>query len=175
MSSQSRFTYRVLARLCVFLIPAGLFAQRTTNAFLEIGVGARALGMAGAFSAVADDGHAFYWNPAGMSFVTRPRISAMYGPQFGSITRPLANFHFIGYAQPLRGDVVLAFNWIRLAVDDIPVYSSLDRDSYLDRLRDATLRPSGEPEGFIHDTEDALFFTFANDIKFMISKDPERL
>lgn len=34
--------------------------------FLKIGLGARAMGMGGAFVSVADDGTAPYWNPAGM-------------------------------------------------------------------------------------------------------------
>ena len=36
-------------------------------AFLKIGVGGRALGMAGAYSAVADDATSSYWNPAGLT------------------------------------------------------------------------------------------------------------
>jgi len=35
-------------------------------AFLEIGVGARAMGMGGAYAAVANDATALYWNPAGI-------------------------------------------------------------------------------------------------------------
>jgi hypothetical protein len=135
--------------------------DKYANSFLEIGVGARALGMGGAFCGISDDGHAFYWNPAGTSLLKRPRISAMYGPQFGSISNPLGNFHFIGYVQPLKGDVVLGFHWIRLAVDDIPVYSELHGGSYMDRLRDRSLRPGGDPEGTINDSEDAYFFTFS--------------
>lgn len=38
-------------------------------AFLEIGVGARAMAMGGAYAAVANDATALYWNPAGMVWV----------------------------------------------------------------------------------------------------------
>jgi hypothetical protein len=38
----------------------------TTANFLNIGVGARAVGMGGAFTAVADNPSAVYWNPAGL-------------------------------------------------------------------------------------------------------------
>ena len=34
---------------------------------LGLGVGARAIGLGGAFSAVADDGSALFWNPAGIA------------------------------------------------------------------------------------------------------------
>jgi len=38
--------------------------------FLKIGYGARAAGMGGAFTAVADDGSAIFWNPAGIARLT---------------------------------------------------------------------------------------------------------
>ncbi len=138
-----------------------VYGQETTNAFLEIGVGPRALGMGGAFCGVADDGTAFYWNPAGMSLVERPRLSAMYGPQFGTIANPLGDYHFLGLALPMKGDVRIGVNWIRLSVDDIPVYQGLEGESYLERLRDRSLQPDGRPEGFLQDTEDAFFFSFS--------------
>lgn len=153
--------FRILLFIIAFSIPLHAGDVKYANAFLEIGVGARALGMGGAFCGIADDGHAFYWNPAGTALLKKPRISAMYGPQFGSLSNPLGNYQFVGYAQPLKGDVVLGFNWIRLAVDDIPVYSELQGNSYVDRLRDRELRPGGDPEGYISDSENAYFFTFS--------------
>jgi len=39
----------------------------TAAAFLKIGVGSRAIGMGGAFTATADDISAMYWNPAGLA------------------------------------------------------------------------------------------------------------
>jgi len=47
--------------------------QTRTNVFL--GSGARALGMAGAFLARADDASAASWNPAGLSYLLRPEFS----------------------------------------------------------------------------------------------------
>ncbi len=129
--------------------------------FLEIGVGARAIGMGSAFCSIADDGTAFFWNPAGIGFIEKSTLSGMYGPQFGSFKNPMGSYHFIGITHPLPGNGVLGINWIRLSVDDIPIYSALDGDSYWERLHDISLRPSGEAEGYINDVEDAFFFTFA--------------
>jgi len=43
-----------------------------TAQFLKLGVGARADGMGGAYSAVADEATALYWNPAAL---TRIRLN----------------------------------------------------------------------------------------------------
>ena len=49
--------------------------------FLKIGVSARGIGMGGAFTAIADDASATYWNPAGMVDVTRTKgASCIFGP-----------------------------------------------------------------------------------------------
>ena len=116
--------------------------------------------MGGAFSSVADDGTSFYWNPAGLGLLKGTQFSGMYAPQFGSIKNPMGSYHHVGMAQSLTGGAVIAVNWIRFAIDDIPVFSELS-GSYWDRLNNINLRPTGEPEGFISDTEDAFIFSFA--------------
>lgn len=57
-------------------IYGGVSAVGTTAApFLEIEVGSRAIGMGGAFTAVADDANAIYWNPAGLARIPRNEIA----------------------------------------------------------------------------------------------------
>ncbi len=146
----------IVALLLPILARAGDYGA----SFLSIGLGARPLAMGGAFVAVADGGSAFYWNPAGLALVRRAGLQGMYGPQFGSISEPQGQFHHLGLTLPLKGQAVIAVNWIRLAVDEIPVYSELQGDSYWDRFHDPSLRPTGLPEGYISDVEDALFFSF---------------
>jgi len=46
-------------------------------AFLEIGVGARAMAMGGAYGAVANDATALYWNPAGIAWVSSMQCELM--------------------------------------------------------------------------------------------------
>ncbi|MBN1352028.1 PorV/PorQ family protein [candidate division KSB1 bacterium] len=48
----------------------------SAGAMLEIGVGARAEALGGAFVAVADDPSALYWNPAGISRITSVAVQA---------------------------------------------------------------------------------------------------
>ncbi len=50
-------------------ISFGVDKTGTTAAkFLSIDIGARAVGMGGAFTSIANDATAMYWNPAGLSF-----------------------------------------------------------------------------------------------------------
>jgi tetratricopeptide (TPR) repeat protein len=53
-------------------------AGESALVILEEPIGARPVGMGGAFTAVADDINALYYNPAGLSFLTRPELSTMY-------------------------------------------------------------------------------------------------
>lgn len=52
-------------------------AASYSNEVLAIGVGARALGMGGAYVAVADDSTASYWNPAGLPGIKHIEVSAV--------------------------------------------------------------------------------------------------
>jgi len=60
-------------------------ARGTTTAnFLKLGVGARAMGMGEAYSAVADDATALYWNPAGLARIQSSEASLMHAPYLDS-------------------------------------------------------------------------------------------
>ena len=52
----------------------------TSAAFLEIGPGARSIGMGGAYVSVADDASSIYWNPAGIVNVNKPEVQSFYSP-----------------------------------------------------------------------------------------------
>lgn len=54
-------------------------------AFLKLGSGARAGGMGGAYSAVADEADALYWNPSGLVGVERPSLLLSYQPVVESV------------------------------------------------------------------------------------------
>lgn len=67
------------AVLMVFAATAGAAAATSNYAgeVMSIGVGARALGMGGAFVAVADDASTSYWNPAGMTGIQGVEVSSI--------------------------------------------------------------------------------------------------
>jgi hypothetical protein len=71
---------RLVLTLCIIGIAAGTIHAQSSPAitktgttaaqFLKIGVGARSIGMGGAFTGVSDDITAIYWNPAGLAQMT---------------------------------------------------------------------------------------------------------
>jgi hypothetical protein len=113
-----RTVFVVLAALC--LAPPA-HATKYAGEFLKVRVGARAAGMGNAFTAVADDATAPYWNPAGMVYLPYREVIPQHSEQFGS----LVNHDYIGAVLPLGGpsgrQSALGISFIRLAVDDIPV------------------------------------------------------
>ena len=95
---------------------SGLVAGEYADAFLELGVSARASAMANAIGALDFSETAFMSNPAGISYVRQARLGLMYTSQFG-----LADHNYIGLAVPAGGHYSLALSWIRYGVDDIPI------------------------------------------------------
>ncbi len=84
--------------------------------FTSLGVGGRALGMGGAFVALATDVTAGYWNPAGLSHINYPQFTLMHDEQFGN----LVNYDYGAVAMPFGASASLGLSVIRLGVDDIP-------------------------------------------------------
>ncbi len=64
----------------LIILSTAVYAGVGTNGgeFLRIGVGERAIGMGGAFSSIADNATAVYWNPAGLSQLKMREFSVMH-------------------------------------------------------------------------------------------------
>ncbi len=82
-------------------------------AFLKIGQGARALAMGEAYTAVADDLYASYWNPAGLAKINAPQLGGMYNLWFQNI-----DTQYLTFATP-AGDMVLGGAITMLQIKDI--------------------------------------------------------
>ncbi len=88
----------------------------TAGNFLLIEVGAKAIGMGGAFVGVADDASTLYWNPAGTALLKRPTAQYQISKRFAGITQ-----HFAGLSFPLSSSDNLGLLIDYLSVGDMNV------------------------------------------------------
>ncbi len=165
----SRVAALMTAVGAVALGAAPVRAQETARYaadFLQIPVGVRALGIGGSYAAMADDGSAFYWNPAGVALVPDLTLTGMYDSRFGSLNQPLGQYYHTGLTLPVRG-ASLAINWTRSGVSGLglnqPFVNNADRTS-----------PSHEEEldnlhqGEFGVTGNAFYVTFAKNIASLV-------
>ena len=110
---------RILTLALIIAAPAQ--AAKYAGEFLELGVGARGIAMGGAMAAHTYDGSSFYWNPAGMGYVTGIQATGMYADLWDG----LANFSSTGVTLPVTGSV-FAINYVRLGVPDIQKHPDYD-------------------------------------------------
>jgi hypothetical protein len=101
------------------LLSIGLQAQtrKYSNEFLNIGVGARALGMGNANVTSVNGVYSGYWNPAGLlSQKNDIEIGLMHAEYFAGI----AKYDFIGASKRIDSNSVAGISILRFGVDNIP-------------------------------------------------------
>ncbi|HXB91041.1 MAG TPA: PorV/PorQ family protein [Puia sp.] len=102
------------------LVHESAYAQFTeySNEFLNIGAGARGLGMASAQVASVSDATAGYWNPAALANIRdNPQLSLMHAEYYAGVGK----YDFAALALPLKDNKrTLGLTLLRFAVDDIP-------------------------------------------------------
>ncbi|MRR08878.1 hypothetical protein EG831_02065 [bacterium] len=145
----------IRAALVLALLSPGrqALASKYAGEFTYLGLGARALAMGGAYVALADDGFASYWNPAGTAGGAH-QAAFMHSSTFGG----LVSYDAAGYTRPLRngGCGIVLF---RLGVTDVP----LTGDALLDANGNGEMDP-GERLDYarIGYTSDNEWFLLAN-------------
>lgn len=131
---------------------AGQTVAKYGAAFLEGGVGARALGMGGAAVALTGDVSSTYWNVAGLSRMQYPEAAYMHAERFSGIV----SFDYGGVGIPINGRSSFGIAFFRSGVDDIP--NTWDA---WDPIRD---QPKPRPENHISlfsATDFALYTSYA--------------
>jgi len=129
--------------------------------FLSIGVGGRALGLGGAYAALANDASAAYWNPAALARLDYPEFMLMHDERFGG----MENYDFGAVAIPYGTHTTFAVSLMRLGVDGIPD----SRDAGIDA--NGNYVPRGQYQNFVRIDESrityfnsadwALYFTYS--------------
>ena len=77
-------------------------------------IGARPAAMGESFVAVADDGSAAYWNPAGLTSLRNHELHSMSADLFGTGL----NSNYLGYAQPVSDRYAAGILWHRIGFSD---------------------------------------------------------
>ena len=90
------------------------FSAALADPSQQVPLGARAIAMGGAFSAVADDGTALFWNPAGLVQIGNQEITAAYADLYGSGIKD----NFVGFVLPLSPSQVVGADWYHSGFGD---------------------------------------------------------
>ena len=145
---------RTLLLISMLFVSTHAVAQLEINTSPNVvGSGARALGMGGAFIAIADDATAASWNPGGLTQLERPEISLVLshkwvGEEFESRYHPeLDRAHHVSFEEINYASIVYPIPWTiggRNLVISLNYQQKYDFDRDLNlRYRDITALPFG--------------------------------
>jgi len=107
---------RILIFIFLLMMTTAVIAQGQAGqdiATLKAGVGARPLGMGGAFTAIADNADAPYWNPAGLGSLNKNEITTMQTKLSTD-----ADHYYVSYVRPAWGGT-LGISWIQIGLGSI--------------------------------------------------------
>jgi tetratricopeptide (TPR) repeat protein len=117
MQNQIHKLLLLIIGVVIFLAVPMLHAQvgsGGTESNLSRGFGARAMGMGGAFTALADDPTAVFWNPAGLEFITQQNATFFHMSLIEG-----ASYDFLGYVYPTYNLGTFGLGIGRIGVTDI--------------------------------------------------------
>jgi len=111
-----------------FATPTDGFNNNGTRAaqFLKLAVGARAAAMGGAYAAIAKDGSALFWNPAGIGSFRNNKVHLSHVDYLLDIS-----FSYAGLVLPVGKNNHIGFSAATLTMEDEKVTSEVDPDGLL--------------------------------------------
>jgi len=98
--------------ICTVFASVILFSPSVSSGE-QVPVGARPIGMGAAFVAVADDGTAINWNPAGLSRLSRYEFNCMYSKLFN-----VGKISYLSAISPTSEKSAIGIDWTHLGIDD---------------------------------------------------------
>jgi len=133
--------------LLIFMLYLNIFgdtnAGNTGLAFLKIGAGSRAVGMGEAYTAVANDASATYWNPAGLAQLNKSEVIFTHNKWFQDISNEFLAVSF------LAGKNAFGISFISNNIGGI----------------ERRVKPTAEPLGIIDARDIMLGLSFARSYK----------
>ncbi len=163
------------AVLVLIIIPSLSYSQtfgKYAGEFMSIGIGGRALGVGSAYTSLANDVTAGYWNPAGLARIEYPQVALSHDERFGN----LINYDYAAFAFPSGANTInletqekeynaasFGISIIRLGVDGIPDTRKAWADSNGNGLFDdgINLRPDYNAITFFNASDWVVYFTYA--------------
>jgi tetratricopeptide (TPR) repeat protein len=105
-------SFQICLAICLIaVLCSNVFSQARSQIF----IGARPLGLGETFTAIADDGNAVYWNPAGLPTLKRIEFNSMYANLYGM--EGLKNL-YLSFVYPVTPRYVLGISWFDFGFDD---------------------------------------------------------
>lgn len=127
---------------CINCLYAEIQGGGQAGAFLRRGVNSHAIAMGSAFTAIANDASALYWNPAGLCQINNCEFMSMY-----SLLSLDRKQFFLSFTKNFSKYAAVGFGWLKYGVGDIEV-----RD-YMGELLDK-----------FSDSENCFYFSVAKKI-----------
>jgi hypothetical protein len=156
----------LMASICSADVKIGKYAGE----FMAIGVGGRALAMGSAYTALANDVTAGYWNPAGLARIMYPEIALMHDERYGN----LVNYDYAAVAFPIGANTQdpttgeinyrassIGLSLTRLGIDEIADTRRAWTDINGDGLFNDNTRPDYSQITFFNAADYALYLTYA--------------
>lgn len=106
----------------------GVSSENYAGDFLDLGAGARALGMGSAFVVATDGATSAYHNPAGLTRLKVREINLMHSEQFAG----LINYNTVSAGLPVSSDMFLGITLLHSGIGNIKYTTLLDPSQPID-------------------------------------------
>jgi len=173
-----------IASFVLTIVWIWLWTSVGSAAFLDVGLGARPVGLGRAFVALADDANAMLYNPAGLAYLERMELTSTYARLYPGIEDDKLHLGYLGVTRPLGTMGTAGFGitnlWADLYSENV-LYFSYARNikeglSLGGSLKLLRWSAEGYTDPITEASEGGLSWSgFTLDVGALYTLDPERL